>query len=161
MRKDITFFVCYAREDARLAAGLQDRLTQQMKPSKKYAYRLWKDKAILPGENWNKVIHQAIAESRAGLLLISPSFLGSDYIKKVELPKLLKKKDGFVIPVLLRKVNFKFQDARGLDHLQIYRLQRPGWPAPRSYFDCNSNQREAFAAELYEAIEARLAALGI
>jgi hypothetical protein len=49
---------------------------------------LWIDTDIRTGEGWNRQIDAAIARSGVALLLISPRFLFSDYIRERELPAL-------------------------------------------------------------------------
>lgn len=87
MRIPISFFVSYAHLDQRPADTFLPRLTEQLHPSRCYAYTLWRDTEILVGERWHDEIQQALAACQLGLLLISPAFLASQYITRHELPR--------------------------------------------------------------------------
>jgi len=65
----------------------------------------WSDRQISGGEDWFEKIESAISKAKIAILIISAHFLASDFIKKVEIPKLLKRcqTDGLIlIPVLAR-----------------------------------------------------------
>ena len=49
----------------------------------------WSDSKIEVSENWDTKIQDALSEARIALLLISPTFLSSEYIQKRELPAIL------------------------------------------------------------------------
>jgi hypothetical protein len=59
----------------------------------------WDDSRIKPGTIWRDEIAKAIADADAAVLLVTPSFLASDFIAKNELPPLLAKKHVFWIAV--------------------------------------------------------------
>jgi hypothetical protein len=50
---------------------------------------LWTDAAIERGESWDAVVQSALGRSKAAILIVTPNFLGSDYIRQFELPRLL------------------------------------------------------------------------
>jgi hypothetical protein len=89
-------------------------------------------------------------------LLISPAFLGSDYIKKVELPFFLGDGEKPVIPVLLEPIDFARQDLRGLERKQIFGLQAGGRKGLRAFADCRGPERRKFVEVLFRQIELRL-----
>jgi hypothetical protein len=151
MRRKTKFFVSYSHLNAKIAADLVDRLLQQLRPSRRYEYSLWRDTALLVGEDWDQEIRLALAENDVGLLLISPAFLGSDYITKVELPALLERP---VLPVLLEAVNPARQDMHGLDAKQILGLPVQG--DRRAFADCDAKARRKLIELLFDQIEKRL-----
>lgn len=83
-RAKIRFFVSYAHADDQYADPFMQSLLAMLKPSKTYEFELWRDTSILPGEDWRKEIDAALSKCGLGLVLVSPSFLGSDFITKEE-----------------------------------------------------------------------------
>ena len=66
---------------------------------------VWSDDKIKPGQEWFEEIKNAMNESKVGILLISPDFLASDFINRVEIPKLLanvQEEGGTVFPIILK-----------------------------------------------------------
>ena len=62
---------------------------------------VWSDDRMVVGYEWRLQLEEAIARSRAALLLVSPSFLASDFIMEQELPALIE--HGVrLVPVLVR-----------------------------------------------------------
>ncbi len=156
MKRQVRFFVSYAHANCRLAESFLKAFREQTAPSLRYAYRLWRDSAILPGEEWKAELGAALKSADLGLLLVSPSFLASDFITKEELPKLLDAPGKAVIPIMLAAVDFDRHDLKGLGRKQIFRLDRSTFEQPKAYSDCNTKQRRAFVEELFRQTESRL-----
>jgi formylglycine-generating enzyme required for sulfatase activity len=59
----------------------------------------WDDSRIQPGDIWLDEIEQALARAQVALLLVSPDFLASDFIRRKELPCLFEaaQNDGLII----------------------------------------------------------------
>lgn len=152
MKAPVHFFVSYAHDDQLHADDLVRRLQKQMKPSRAYEHTLWRDTAILVGERWHDEIVQAIEGCDVGLLLVSPAFLGSDFIDREELPRLIGDTKKPVVPVMLQPVSFERHDLKGLIEYQIYRLDRR-----KSFSECSSDRnRSRFVEALFLEIEQRL-----
>ena len=93
-------FISYSHQDrpyldiiARHFGPLKDRIT------------FWDDKKIIPGQEWEHKIKQAISEAKIALLLLSADFFNSDFILKKEISPLLEaaKKDGATILFIVLK----------------------------------------------------------
>lgn len=152
VRAPVHFFVSYAHDDQFYADDLVRRLREQMKPSRAYEHTLWCDTAILVGEQWRGEILHAIESCNVGLLLVSPAFLGSDFIDREELPRLIGDAKKPVVPVMLQPVSFERHDLKGLAEYQIYRLDRR-----KSYSECSGDRdRSRFVEALFDEIEQRL-----
>jgi hypothetical protein len=132
------------------------KFKEQAAPSKLYQYVFWRDNDILVGEKWHEEIQVALAQCDVGLVLISPAFLGSQYIQEHELPKFLKSGGKSVIPVLLQPIDLDRHDLKGLQRTQIFRLERPRFASPKAYGECSGTQRDQFALKLFGQVEARL-----
>jgi hypothetical protein len=59
----------------------------------------WDDRQIVPGSKWRGEIRSALEDARAGILLVSPDFLASDFILDEELQPLLAKPTVFWIAI--------------------------------------------------------------
>jgi PTS system nitrogen regulatory IIA component len=79
-------FISYSHADKR---WLKEFHTQ-LDPLVRRGLVLWDDTHLAPGATWHAEIQQAIARCRVALLLVSPSFLASDFINQWELPPLLQ-----------------------------------------------------------------------
>ncbi len=156
MKKKISVFVSYARANRDLATRFLRKFKEQAAPSKRYHYVFWRDADILVGEQWHEAIQKALAQCDVGLVLISPAFLGSQYIHDHELPKLLKTRRKAIIPVLLQPIDVDRHDLKGLQRIQIFRLERPRLASPKAYGECSGAHRDQFALELFRQVEARL-----
>ena len=102
-------FVSYSREDAEW----RRRFTEMLKPLvRERRLEVWSDERLLTGYEWRPQLAAAIARSRAALLLVSPSFLASDFIMEQELPALAERGVPLV-PVLVRPCLWQEMRAAG------------------------------------------------
>lgn len=99
MSRAVNVFVSYSHDDGAWCDVVVKHLQGLHDPIE---VEVWIDrKGIRAGDKWLPEIETALAQADLALLLISPSFLSSDFIRKTELPKLLaRSKEGLrVIPV--------------------------------------------------------------
>jgi hypothetical protein len=78
-------FISYSRKDRDWLVALKKHLSGF--PSDWMS--IWDDSYIEPGSDWDRKIREALATSRAAVLLVTPNFLASEYIARSELPILL------------------------------------------------------------------------
>jgi TIR domain len=68
-------FVSYKRADA-------DRVFPTMLYLQKSGYKLWYDRGILGGDDWNKILEERIASCRMLLLFLSQAAVDSKYVRR-------------------------------------------------------------------------------
>ena len=91
-------FVSYSREDAEWRRRFAEMLAPVVR---RRGLEVWSDERNEIGYEWRPQLEQAIARSKAALLLVSPSFLASGFIMGEELPALIRQRVRLV-PVLVR-----------------------------------------------------------
>jgi len=95
-------FISYAHDDdAKWLKGLLAKL----QPVRDHGVHVWTDREIAPGDDWHLGIQNALDRARVGVMLVSPKFLNSSYIKSDELPKMLRAAESeglsiFWVPVV-------------------------------------------------------------
>ena len=110
---DFTVFISYAHRDNENPDPSKrwlDRLLEHLQPFiTQNQISAWSDTEIEVGEQWHKSIQTQLSNANVAVLLISPAFLGSKYIRNSELPVLLMNamnKGAAVLPVILRHSPF-------------------------------------------------------
>src|SRR5262245_33695630 len=66
---------------------------------------VWSDDQIRPGANWEAETEQALAQAGIAILLITASFLGSDFLMDKIVPPLLRRQaeEGLIVLPLIAK----------------------------------------------------------
>ncbi|MCK4794721.1 MAG: toll/interleukin-1 receptor domain-containing protein [Desulfobacteraceae bacterium] len=81
-----TLFISYSHEDEKWLLELKKFLKPLEEDDR---IRIWDDRELKAGDDWQDKIKKALSSARAAVLLISQNFLNSDFIVKHELPALL------------------------------------------------------------------------
>src|ERR1700754_1504322 len=102
-------FVCYAHKDndsPDLSKRWLDRLLEHLEPlGLQNLVSTWSDQQIEAGDSWDASIKSQLQQARAAVLLVSPAFLASKYIRNSELPVLLMnahQQGTLILPIILR-----------------------------------------------------------
>lgn len=100
----VKIFISYSHKDE----ALMEEFFEFLQPLK-YAGRIdiWSDRAIGVGNVWDEEIKAALEASKIIILLISPSFLASTYINRVEITRAFElrkdpEKKAIIVPLMLR-----------------------------------------------------------
>ena len=103
----IRLFYSYSHKDEELRKELEDHLSLLRRQG---VISGWHDRMIGAGEEWKGQLDKNLEEAQIILLLISPSFLASDYCYDIETKRALDRHDkgeAKVILVLLRPVDWE------------------------------------------------------
>ena len=125
----LPIFVSYASYDNRSENPEEkwlDRLLQFLKPlNLDNSISIWADTELRIGENWRSEIKRAIDKAKVAILLVSPAFLASEFIRTKELPQILQNSNP---PNLAG--NYNEETSEGLLILPIFCLLYTS-PSPR------------------------------
>ncbi|WP_434300356.1 TIR domain-containing protein [Corallococcus exiguus] len=103
-------FISYSRQDSEAL----DKVVRQLRVLESQGLaRIWVDQRMDPGDVWRPAIREAIECASIAVLLISENFLGSEFIQKYELPRLLERSRQEalrLVPVLLSPCDWKAVD---------------------------------------------------
>jgi WD40 repeat protein len=123
-------FISYSHSDR----DWLDRLLVFLKPFVGANFQVWADPYIKDGADWRRDISGVLARSCTGVLLVSPDFLASDFIRNEELPPLLDGVHAGVIslfPIPISASNYKATKLK--DHQFAHPASQPldAMPRPR------------------------------
>ena len=112
-------FISYSSRDARL----KDELLIRLEPlqATEGLISVWHDRCLTAGEAWDRRIREEIDQAHLILLLVSASFLGSDYIRDIEMLRALERHGA--APLMSSRSSWS--GASGI------RSSATCWPCPR------------------------------
>lgn len=90
-------FISYSHKNPRILDRLITELSGQWDQS---SFGVWSDRDIFAGEKWKESIAGALRNSGVAILLVTPEFLASRFIKEVEIPTLLRQQATAGLQVL-------------------------------------------------------------
>jgi internalin A len=103
----LKLFYSYSHKDEELRKQLEDHL----KSLQRRGYiEPWNDRDISAGDEWKNKISEHLEQAEIILLLISSSFIASEYCYDIEMQTALRMHDegkAVVIPVILRECNWE------------------------------------------------------
>ena len=100
-------FISYSRQDQEFRRELEKHLSSLRHQG---LISSWSDSDIVPGTEWQQTINTYLAQAQIILLLISSSFLASDFCYKVEIQRAIERheqKQVRVIPIILCPVHWE------------------------------------------------------
>jgi len=107
MPQPYNVFTIYAREDARLLS----ELLSQLKPLEiSGRIKVWSDREINPGVQWEQEIVSHLDTADIILILVSPAYYNSEYIHRVEIKRAVERHqrgEATVLPIIVRPCSFE------------------------------------------------------
>ena len=107
MTEPFEVFFSYSHRDEKMRDQLADHLTALQRQG---VIRNWHDRQIKTGSEWGGQIDDHLKTADVILLLVSPSFLASNYCNDVEVVHAMERHESgeaLVIPVILRPADWK------------------------------------------------------
>jgi len=102
----IEVFVSYAHKDEQFRLEMDEHLSVLERQG---LIRCWYDGDIRPGTEWDETIKTRLESAPIILLLISASFISSDYCYGIELQRAMERheaNEARVVPVIIREVDW-------------------------------------------------------
>ncbi len=127
-KKSIKVVCCYAREDQQFLNELNKHLASLQRVGD---VTLWADIHIFPGTEWERELHTRLDQAQIILLLVSASFIQSDYCYHQEMQRALQRHqrgEASVIPVILTPVMWQITPLRALQALPKDAKPITTWP---------------------------------
>ncbi|MCK6508007.1 metallophosphoesterase [Myxococcota bacterium] len=138
-------FLCYSRQDATACQALRTRLEPFRANG---VIRTFVDAAIPEGDHWPDAIQAALDDAAVGVLLVSPDWLASPFIRRVEAPRLFTRHARGELTLHVAIVRPTNLDPDGLPQVD-------GRPIPLAELQWTARDGERSIAELSPADQDR------
>lgn len=155
MTETTTGFLSYARHDIVLASEFMIEFRIRAAARSDLNIELWHDEMIDTGEIWFEVIKSQMDEASVAVMLLSPAFAISEFIKLHEITHFIDNRKILLLPLLVSS-EINRLDLGMLDGLQIYRYRPQGQQNELSYQECDDVQRGRFIDGLLSEASTRL-----
>ncbi len=145
--KAVEVFYSYAHKDE----DLRNQLAEHLSSLRRQGYITeWYDRQIGAGTQWAEEIDAHLNTATIILLLISSSFLASDYCYGIEMQRALERhdaKEALVIPIILRSVDWRGTPFEKLQALPANGKPITTWPnQDEAFLDVTRGIRKAIEA---------------
>jgi internalin A len=103
----IRLFISYSHKDDSLREELQTHLKLLQRQN---IIAAWDDRRIDPGQEWKRDINENLERADVIILLVSASFIDSDYCYEKEMTRALERhenREAYVISIIVRDVNWR------------------------------------------------------
>ena len=96
MKRPRRVFLSYAQSDRHLAETLARDLTVA-------GFAVWSDQEVMPGDNWARKVGEALDESEAMVVIVSPAAAKSEWVRReVEFALGSPRYAGRLIPIVAK-----------------------------------------------------------
>jgi hypothetical protein len=157
-------FISYAHADNESSDPQKrwpDRFVEFLQPLvSQEDFTLCSDQDIKIGQNWHKQIQAQLSGAKAAVLLVSPAFLASSYIRNSELPVILKNaadKGVRIFPILISPslftmAKYKYPDPKvGPQEFTLSSLQAAN-PPSRTLIEMTEGEQNRVLLEVAEQL---------
>ncbi len=124
----VKIFVSYAHADE----PAREKLDKHLAMTRRHpAITIWNDRGIDPGQEWDTEIKEELNTADVILLLVSSSFLASDYIYTVELKEALERHEegtAVVVPIIMKPCGWNLAEFSKLQALPKNAKPVASWP---------------------------------
>src|SRR4030095_6495752 len=112
----INLFISYSHKEEDKA--IKNELTRRLHPWEvEGKIKIWTDDNVVPGQEWDMEIKEALRQSRMILFLVSKNFIDSRYINDVELKHAVEKYQNgelVLIPIMIEKIEKEQKEKLGI-----------------------------------------------
>lgn len=149
-------FLCYDAKDQIRKDELMEQLVYYQK---RWSIDVWSEERILAGKEIKSEIASALAAARVAVLLISASFLASEWIIEYELPALLRaaEMEGLLLlPILLSPCLYQSTELRNLQYINPPARRNKDRQAWIPLSQMNKNRRAELWVKVVEELQCEM-----